>query len=428
MRPTPLLGVLGRPVGHSLSPVMFAAGFRHLAMDGRYLRIQAPDAGAALALARDLGLTGFNVTAPFKQDLAKLVDRLDPTARRLAAVNTVVASPDGWTGFNTDPEGVKGALRAVGLGRDLGPALVLGTGGAARAAGLALAELAAEVTILGRARAAAEELAALCRGRAGGLDQLGRLLAGARVLVSCLPPGVDPLAGLKLRPDLVVLDAAYQGGAVAARAGDAGCRLASGRDWLLHQGLAAWSLMTSREAPSQAMTAALATARLPDRARDLCLVGFPGSGKSTVARILAARLGRELVDTDDLVCSLAGCPVEELIRQQGVARFRALESRALELAARPGPRVVATGGGLVLEPSNRELLRTRFTTIWLYAAPELCLSRVAPETRPLLSRDPAQARQLLEDRFSSYAAAADLVVDASGPADLVAREILSETA
>jgi shikimate kinase len=159
------------------------------------------------------------------------------------------------------------------------------------------------------------------------------------------------------------------------------------------------------------------------------ITGFMAAGKTTVARALAARLGCEMLDTDELVRERAGRTPAEIIDAEGESRFRELESRVLgEALSGARPLVVALGGGAWSLAANRELIAARgCLTVWLDAPFELCRQRIegaqdAPE-RPL-ARDPARARALYDARRADYALAARRVeVSAGMTAASVAEEI-----
>lgn len=162
----------------------------------------------------------------------------------------------------------------------------------------------------------------------------------------------------------------------------------------------------------------------------LALVGLSGSGKSTVAPLLAARLGLGApVDLDRVVEHRAGRPVHEVFAQDGEATFRRLESDALADALTGQPVVIATGGGIVLDHENRRLLRSGATVVWLRGSPGHLAQRLADttESRPLLSGDADFAlHRLAEEREALYAEVADLVIDVDGVDPVtVADEILS---
>jgi shikimate kinase len=153
------------------------------------------------------------------------------------------------------------------------------------------------------------------------------------------------------------------------------------------------------------------------RGKRVLLVGMMGAGKSTVAALLAARLGWPVIDTDTIVERQAGSTVAEIFARDGEEVFRAAEAGAIAgLRAGQEPLVVSVGGGAVVSEANREALREAGTIVWLRASPATLAARVGTgRSRPLLSRsglDPQSAlAQLAVEREGYYQAAADLVVD-----------------
>lgn len=142
-----------------------------------------------------------------------------------------------------------------------------------------------------------------------------------------------------------------------------------------------------------------------------------GSGKTTIGRLVADRLGWEYVDSDEQVCRNTGRTVREIFESDGEAAFRREERRALEEAARgAAPSVVAVAGGAVLDPENRRLLGEAGTVVWLDAPPAVLARRVAAggDHRPLLKDQPEAALMRLDaQRRPLYAEVADVVVDTS---------------
>lgn len=148
--------------------------------------------------------------------------------------------------------------------------------------------------------------------------------------------------------------------------------------------------------------------------RHLVLVGLMGSGKTTVGRRCAKRLGRPFVDTDDVVVALAATSIDEIWRDGGEARFRELEQQAVaDVCATPVPLVIACGGGTVVDPDNRRRLRDAGVVVWLRAPTAVLAQRVGTGARrPLLAGDSAGAlERLAAAREEAYAASADVVVD-----------------
>jgi shikimate dehydrogenase len=257
-------GLLGNPVGHSLSPPMHEAGYEALDIDARYVTFEPEPAAlpAAVSGAGALGIRGLNVTIPFKERLLDLVEP-DPLAARIGAVNTVDFGGETVMGHNTDAAGVTRAFAHHDV--DLaGTAVVVGAGGAGRAAAFALADEGMAVRIANRTVERAESLAADVPGAtAHGLDGLVDLLDDASVLVNATSVGMEtdetPVPEAALHADLAVLDAVYR--PVETRllreASEAGARTVDGAWMLLFQGVEAFERWTGRGAPIEAMNRAL---------------------------------------------------------------------------------------------------------------------------------------------------------------------------
>ncbi len=145
---------------------------------------------------------------------------------------------------------------------------------------------------------------------------------------------------------------------------------------------------------------------------NVILVGFMGAGKSSVGRILAARLGRCFVETDEMITAKEGRPIPEIFAEQGEARFRALEDEAVRLLALKRGDVIATGGGLPCRDGRLEALRAIGTVVWLSGDFATLYERaLRGGDRPMLhGRTREQAEALYEARKSFYSRA-DLAVD-----------------
>lgn len=259
-----VFGLIGDPVGHSVSPPMHEAAYEELGMDARYVTFEpsAEALGTALDGAGALGIRGLNVTIPFKEDVLPLVDP-DPIAERIGAVNTVDLSGKP-TGHNTDAAGVTRALGHHDVELS-GTAVVVGAGGAGRAAAFALADEGMDVRVANRTVSRAESLAAdVPDATAHGLDGLGSLLADADVLVNATSVGMEapeetPVPQDALHGDLAVLDAVYEPleTRLLREAEAVGATTVDGGWMLLYQGIEAFELWTDREAPVAAMDHAL---------------------------------------------------------------------------------------------------------------------------------------------------------------------------
>jgi shikimate dehydrogenase len=265
-----VFGLVGNPVGHSLSPPMHEAAYDELGMDARYVTFEpAPhDLGAAIEGARALGVGGLNVTIPFKEDAFAHVEP-DDLAARIGAINTIDFSDEGTdqrpTGHNTDVAGVRRSFAHHDVRLADRDAVVVGAGGAARAAAFGLADAGATVHVANRTVERAEQLAADvgASATAGGLDSLEARVSVADVLVNATSVGMEedrsPVPTTALHADLAVLDAVYRplDTRLLRGARVRGATTIDGAWMLLYQGVEAFERWTGRDAPVDAMSDAL---------------------------------------------------------------------------------------------------------------------------------------------------------------------------
>lgn len=267
---TALYGVLGHPVGHSLSPAMHNAAFRELGIDAVYVALPvAPEALLeGMRGAHALGFQGLNVTVPHKQRAAEVCTPLDDVARLCGAVNTLRRTSEGWEGFNTDAPACLALLQAAGVQRGA-RALLLGAGGAALAGAWALLGAGAEVMVAARRAEAAEELCHRMLAGATG-EQVARpvewedasgLAEGADVVVNATSIGLggksEALPPFRFHRGQTVVDFVYGETAFARLARESGATLVTGEQVLVRQGALAFTLWTGKPAPEAVMAAAL---------------------------------------------------------------------------------------------------------------------------------------------------------------------------
>ena len=428
---TEIFAVAGNPIFQSKSPLIFNTAFRELGITAHYVRLAAATAGEIMTTAREIGIMGLNITAPFKADILELLDEVEGDARKVGSVNTIVRRDGAYVGHNTDVAGIIEAVRGSGFDPAGQKAVVVGAGGAGRAAAYALIRAGSRVTMVNRtferARKAAEELGC----SALPLDRAADALAGARLLVSAVSTAGRLLDPALLSRDLVVLDAHYgRPSMLVSDATRAGSTLIDGREWLLNQALPAFELFTGRKAPAAAMRRALWKTRR-DARRNIALIGFPGTGKSVVAARIAALTGMTLVDIDRQIEEDAEATIAEIFRTRGEEEFRRQEQAQIEELGLDIDQVAACGGGAVMNRSNVRTLRNNCLSVWLWTDMRTALSRIGdPGTRPLLLTgvDPeAAARALLARRLPYYARTSDLLINTAGKKpDEIAERIWDE--
>ncbi len=258
------VGLVGDPVAHSLSPAMHRAAFRALHLDWTYLgfAVKAADLAPAVQGLWALGCQGFNVTIPHKQAVIPLMAELSPEASAIQAVNTVIRTPLGWRGENTDLAGFMGPLAPVSKGA----CLVLGTGGAARSALVGALHLGYQpVYVLGRNLQVLQDLAH--RFGIVALDQTSpKILATCALVVNATPLGMQgyvfadqaPLTLQELSllpPACSVYDLVYTPALtpLIRIAQDLGLKTLGGLEMLMGQGARALEYWTGLTAPRAVM-------------------------------------------------------------------------------------------------------------------------------------------------------------------------------
>jgi shikimate dehydrogenase len=273
---TGFCGLLGNPVEHSLSPAIHNAAFQKLGLNLVYLAFRVEAIGEAITGLRALGgFRGASVTIPHKVSAIPFLDEVEPTARHIGAINTIVANQGKLSGYNTDATGALRALRG-GVGPLAGKrVMILGSGGAARAIAFAIAgeSEVAGLTLLGVDGNERSTLAKDLRSKTpltvaeAHLDEasLGRTLPDAQVLIHCTPIGMSPKTEASCVPTallhkgLAVMDIVYnpRDTRLLKDARQAGCVTISGLEMFLHQAVAQFELWTHQTAPADVMRAVL---------------------------------------------------------------------------------------------------------------------------------------------------------------------------
>ena len=270
---TTICGIIGDPIGHTMSPAMHNAAFKSLGLNYVYVpfKVKSMELRKAIEGIRGLNLRGVNVTIPHKVAVVQLLDKLDPLAERIGAVNTIVNDEGILTGYNTDATGFLQTLHD----RNIEPAekkvLLLGAGGAARAIGHILTREKARVTILNRKQdlSWAEDLAArLSRNYKTEVkaleltaENLKKAVNNAEILVNAtslgMSPEIDatPVPAELLRADLTVFDVVYNPlqTRLLREAKAAGAKTIDGLEMLVRQGAVSFEIWTAVKPPADVM-------------------------------------------------------------------------------------------------------------------------------------------------------------------------------
>lgn len=247
-------------------------------------------------------------------------------------------------------------------------------------------------------------------------DEAAVKCADAEIIINTTPVGMYPNIGAKpidipLFPRLCgVADAIYNPlrSELISDAAECGIPCSGGLYMLAAQAVYARALFLGEEADESLIGKAYLGTKL--QKQNIVLIGMPSSGKSTVGGLLAESEGREFIDTDLLIAERAGKSIPEIFAAEGESGFRKLESEVIADVAAKSGRVIATGGGSVLNPANVCKLKQNGVLVFLDRRPELLCGTA---DRPLSQNTEAMAR-LYEQRYPIYTASADITVDSNG--------------
>jgi len=413
-------GCIGEHLKHSFSAEI------HRALAGYSYEICEVASDALDRFLTERRFRGINVTIPYKERVIPHLFAIDDMARAIGAVNTIVNRNGKLYGYNTDFYGMRRLIEHVGLSLRGKKVAVLGTGGTSKTA-----------------RAVARALDAGCVlsvGRKAGegvvdYDTLYRDHADVEILINTTPCGMFPYPNgnesiaaaavdVSRFPNLCgVIDAVYN--PLRSRLVlDASARkipAEGGLYMLVAQAVRACEIFLDASLPPD--TCDCVYNKILHEKENIVLIGMPASGKSTVGRLLADALGREFLDSDDLIVNEAGRPISDIFQQDGEAFFRDLEGDiiARRIADRNGI-VVATGGGAILRDSNLDALRRNGRIIFL----DRPLADLLPTPDRPLAASAEAIRQRYEERYDRYCAAADCRIDVTGDAEWVARAVRKE--
>ena len=343
-------GLLGETLSHSYSPQI------HAALGDYEYRLYPTPRDDVPAFIKDNGLDGFNVTIPYKETVIPYLDSISDEARRIGSVNTVLRAPDGSLhGHNTDYFGFMYMLGDISKLRGK-KALVLGSGGASKTVRTVLADAGCDPVII------------ISRSGEDNYTNLARH-ADAFVIVNTTPVGMYPNTeaspvDLTLFPNCALaLDLIYNPAMTQflMQAESLGIEYRGGLSMLTAQAVRAaeiWGLIPENSADIDCITRSIERGM-----RSIALIGMPGCGKTSIGKILAEITGRNFVDLDECISQAAEMPIPEYFAAHGEAAFRALETSVLARYAKESALVIATGGGIVTVPENRQLLRQNCSVV-----------------------------------------------------------------
>jgi len=403
-----LFAVTGNPIAFSKSPNIFNTFFKINSDNAKYFLLSAETAKEAITVFNELELSGMSVTSPFKADIMQYLDEIDDIAKSIGSVNTIVRKNNKLIGYNTDYNGIIDSLPNVN-GKNI---LLLGAGGAAKAVAFSLKQNGANITIVNRTNKKAQELAEKFNVLQKDVNDIESIINTTDIIINTIPNGVKLIKDKWLKPNHIIFDAIYNNPVYKEIAKQKSREFIDGKKWLLNQAIPAYKLFINKD-----IEVSSSDINFESKPKDkIILVGFMGSGKSTIAEKLSEKLNIKHFSTDVVITVREGLSINEIFEKHGEQYFRDTEEQILNmLCSMAGKGIISTGGGVVLSEKNRKIIAENYKSIWLYANTETIMSRTKPDNRPLLKDNFTKERvsELMNERKNYYTQSADILINTS---------------
>lgn len=360
----------------------------------------------------DNTLKGFNVTIPYKKDIITYLDQVDAKAKAIGAVNTVVMNNGVKTGYNTDFDGMVYMLNRAKISLLDRSVLILGSGGTS-----------------GTAKAVCQSLGAksikiLSRSGEINYENYDKLVGDCEVVINTTPVGTFPdnyacKIDLSFFPNLIgVADVVYNPSLTKLlyQAKKLGVKYTNGLPMLVAQAKYAKDLFLGQKTSDSVIEDIIST--LESQTKNVVLIGMPGCGKSSIAKILSQQLNRESIDVDSEIVKKDGRSIPTIFSESGEEYFRAIEKETLKEIGVLTGKIIATGGGVVKDDDNYFALKQNGIIVWIDREVE----KLATDGRPL-SKDLSAVKQLYNDRKALYEKFADIKIENNGSLDYAVSEV-----
>lgn len=432
---TRLIGLIGNPVEHTLSPVIHNNISERMTINSVYVPFKVEELETAVCGAYAMNVLGMNVTVPHKNQVIQSLVEIDDAAKAIGAVNTLVRVDGlhGYKGYNTDMLGLRRQIQEDGISLENETVVILGAGGAAKAVVyMCLLEGAKRVYLLNRTLGKAEKIAKHMNEIFSTtavlpleLSQYTEIKEEHLIVFQATSIGLSPnveqvvledtsfYEKVKVGVDLIYNPAETR---FMQLVKEAGGRAYNALKMLLYQAVIAYELWHEVTVSQDIIDEVyVELKRQVYRKDNIVLVGFMGSGKTTFGKACAKALSMDFLDADEYIVQRAGKTIPQIFAEDGEEAFRRLETQILqEFSVNLHNTVLATGGGMPLRKENAQLLREIGKVGYLTATPKEIYDRVKGDTnRPLLQCDNPYEKicDMMKTRKPIYEAMADRVID-----------------
>ena len=387
-------GLIGEKLGHSFSKIIHNELFSYN-YELKEIKPEEFD-----EFMRKADFKAINVTIPYKEMVMEYLDEISEKAKEIGAVNVVVNDDGKLIGYNTDFLGLKGLIQKNNIDLKDKKVLILGSGGTSKTALAVCRDL------------GAQQAFRVSRSGGNGLityDEAEKV--NADIIINTTPCGMYPnIEGAAFNIDKfdglsAVVDVVYNplNTDLIVKAKAKGIKAVGGLYMLVAQAIFAAEKFGFRVKEEDFD---IVYNKIFKEKQNLVLIGMPTSGKTTIGKTLSEELGRDFIDSDEEIVEKIGMSISEFFEKNGEAEFRKIEAQVIKEIALKQGAVIATGGGVILNKRNIELLKMNGKVIFLNRPLDMLLTS---EDRPL-SSDRELLKKRFEERHEIYKASADVEI------------------
>lgn len=403
-----MYGLLGQKLAHSFSPQIHSLLGEY---EYKLFELEPEDVEAFI---KSNSFDGINVTIPYKKTVMPYIATLAPNAKKIGSVNTVVRNPDGSLyGDNTDYDGFMYLVKSSKVDFAGKKVLVLGTGGASLAIIAVVKDL------------HAKELVNISRSGKNNYENISNH-SDADIIINTTPVGMYPnnlISPVKLNIFThlsAIFDIIYNPNKtkLILDAESLAIPAFSGLPMLVAQAKRSSEIFFDSQIPDSTTESILS--ELNFQMKNIILIGMPGSGKSSIGKLLSDKLNREFIDTDDVIVKSQGVSIPEIFKDSGEKEFRRIETEVIKDVCRQSEKIIATGGGIVTVEENYNAIRQNATVIFINRRTDA----LPTDGRPLSQSN--SLTEMFEKRLPLYRRFCNIEIDGNGSIEEVAQRIIRE--
>jgi len=393
--------VIGNPIFHSLSPVIFKKFYKLTQIENaKYFRVSGENLIEIIEFLKKFNFNGFNVTSPFKEQIINFLDDSDEKSKLIGAANTVINYNGKLKGYNTDFLAILDLIKKYNINKNV-KTLIIGGGGAARACTYALKY--ADFTNTFITNRTLEKIYDLAKKLNFKILELNKILQNLNefdFIINTTPLKLD------ITNDKTLLLNADYSQKIHQK------NIIPGKEWLILQAIHSFAIYHNKHI----QTLDYETLDLPKKTT-ISLIGFSGSGKTSIGKILSKKLNYNFIDIDHEIEKQTGKTIEQIFAQNSENKFREIETNILKQIIHQEKTILSCGGGIILNKQNRVLLKKNSLVIWLYSDIIKCIERNNFLMKPPLNKYNQnkdelliQSTKLFSERLNYYFDTAENII------------------